>query len=513
MGKGKKAFIDRKKAVTFHLVHRSQHDPLVADDTAPQRVLVEAVSQNQAKATANPADLAKRREEQQKFGIFYDDDYDYLQHLKKPEQEVVWEYVENPNHARKRIDDGKVTTPPKLALPSSVFASEFEEDEGMLNRAAIVPGPRPDWDPDVVAALDEDFDFDNEENVLEDDFVVKAMAEGDDDDDDEYEDDDSEEEGLSDVDEENEEKDFDSDDLNGSDDDEEDDEELMDRLGPLLRDRRFNDEETKSRFTEYSMSSSVIRRNEQLTLLDDRFEHFYATYDDPELGDLACEEIEGDWDQKHRVLMACYREHKRGKRVEPYKKEWDRERVDKYRNIVEGEQDPNEELIEIEMNDDKQKKWDCESVLSTYSNIYNHPKLIEEPTRRSRRSSKAESSDGPSKIEIDPKTGLPTNVLRNGDNNQLTEKALAKLDNGAFSSGGPKSLCNKSLISTLSVLSIRPKDETPEEKRERKRLLKEYRLERRIERKANTEAFKEEKKRQTHVKINQNCNQQGSKIV
>lgn len=34
----------------------------------------------------------------------------------------------------------------------------------------------------------------------------------------------------------------------------------------------FMQEETRSRFTEYSMSSSVIRRNEQLTLLDDRFE-------------------------------------------------------------------------------------------------------------------------------------------------------------------------------------------------------------------------------------------------
>ncbi|XP_017461061.1 PREDICTED: protein LTV1 homolog [Rhagoletis zephyria] len=500
MGKSKKAFIDRKNALTFHLVHRSQHDPLVVDDTAPQRVLVEAVSQKHTKTSTDPVDPAKRQEEQQKFGIFFDDDYDYLQHMKKPEQEVVWEYVENPNHARKRIEEGRVTTAPKLALPSSVFASEFEEDEGMLNRAAVVPGPRPDWDPDVVAALDEDFDFDNEDNLLEDDFVLKAMAEGDD------EDEDNDEDELSDV-EEDDQEDFDSDDLN-----ETDDQELMDRLGPLLRERRFDDEETKSRFTEYSMSSSVIRRNEQLTLLDDRFEHFYATYDDPELGDLACEEIEGDWDQKHRVLMACYREHKRGKKVEAYNKEWDRERVERYRNIAEGEEDPNDELVEMEMNDDKQKKWDCESVLSTYSNIYNHPKLIEEPTRRSRRSSKADSNEGVNKIEIDPKTGLPTNVLRNGDNNQLTEKALSKLDKGMISNG-PKSLCNKSLISTLSVLSIRPKDEAPEEKRERKRLLKEYRMERRIERKANAQAFKEEKKRQTHVKINQNCNQQGKQIV
>lgn len=31
-------------------------------------------------------------------------------------------------------------------------------------------------------------------------------------------------------------------------------------------------DDNKSRFTEYSMTSSVIRRNEQLSLLDDRFE-------------------------------------------------------------------------------------------------------------------------------------------------------------------------------------------------------------------------------------------------
>lgn len=65
----------------------------------------------------------------------------------------------------------------------------------------------------------------------------------------------------------------------------------------------------------------------------------------------------------------------------------------------------------------------------------------------------------------------------------------------------------------LSVLSLRPKDETPEEKRERKRLLKEYRGERRIERKANTVAFKEEKKQQDRIHINNRNNLQGKGIV
>lgn len=34
----------------------------------------------------------------------------------------------------------------------------------------------------------------------------------------------------------------------------------------------FSDEETRTRFTNYSMSSSVIRRNQGLTLVDDKFE-------------------------------------------------------------------------------------------------------------------------------------------------------------------------------------------------------------------------------------------------
>ncbi|XP_055904916.1 protein LTV1 homolog [Eupeodes corollae] len=474
MGKGKKAFIDRKKSVTFHLVHRSQHDPLVADENAPQRVLLEATPKQEV-------DPKKRQEEQKKFGIQFDDDYDYLQHLKKPGQEIVWEYVENPNQVKKNKD-----AEPKLQLPSSVFASEFEEEEGMLNKAAPRPGPRPDLDPDVVAALDDDFDFDNEANQIEDDFVLKAMG-GEDDDD--YDEDEEEYD-------EDDEEDFDSDDLMSSEGDEE--AELRDRLAPLMRERRFDDEETKSRFTEYSMSSSVIRRNEQLTLLDDRFDKFYASYDEPEMGPLDMEDIEGTWGQKHPYVLGCYKLMKKSKMVDDYNKEWDKERLEKYRNVADDNAD--DEMVELEVEDPKQKKWDCESILSTYSNIYNHPKLIDEP-RKSR------------KIEIDPKTGLPVNTLRGGDNDKLTAKALAKLDNGEAASSGPKSLCAKSVLSTLSVLSIRPKDETPEEKKERKRLLKEYRMERRIERKANAEAFKEEKKRQTHIKINNQNNLQGKRIL
>jgi hypothetical protein len=72
----KKKFIDPRvdNCTTFTLVHRSQKDPLATDDTAPQRVLV-------ANPEAKGAKKKTDREEERQFGVFYDDDYNYLQHL------------------------------------------------------------------------------------------------------------------------------------------------------------------------------------------------------------------------------------------------------------------------------------------------------------------------------------------------------------------------------------------------------------------------------------------------
>lgn len=101
-------------------------------------------------------------------------------------------------------------------------------------------------DPDLVAAMDEDFDYDDPENELEDNFIELANAEG--------------------IEEEDNDAEY-SDENCVSDDEE------RDEVGSLQGSKfSFDEEETKSRFTQYSMSSSVIRRNEQLTLLDDKFE-------------------------------------------------------------------------------------------------------------------------------------------------------------------------------------------------------------------------------------------------
>ncbi|CAL9701101.1 unnamed protein product [Knipowitschia caucasica] len=130
----KKSFIEKKKAVTFHLVHRSQRDPLAADETAPQHVLL----------PAHMVEVEKRREEQRSFGVFFDDDYDYLQHLKEaPGSELVPvedRRTERHDQEEQEEDQEEQRGVTSINLPSSVFASEFEEEVGLLNKAAPISG-------------------------------------------------------------------------------------------------------------------------------------------------------------------------------------------------------------------------------------------------------------------------------------------------------------------------------------------------------------------------------------
>ena len=56
---------------------------------------------------------------------------------------------------------------------------------------------------------------------------------------------------------------------------------------------------------------------------------------------------------------------------------------EEYKYISDNEDavDTNRETERVELDvGRKEEKWDCESIISTYSNIYNHPKLIEEPS-------------------------------------------------------------------------------------------------------------------------------------
>ncbi|XP_036393384.1 protein LTV1 homolog [Megalops cyprinoides] len=466
----KKSFIEKKKAVTFHLVHRSQRDPLVADEKAPQHVLL----------PAHKAEAEKRREVQRQFGVFFDDDYDYLQHLKEASQttELVFSGVPQREGRLLITEDGNVVeedvahTLPAVSinLPSSVFASEFEEEVGLLNKAAPISGPRLDMDPDIVAALDEDFDFDDPDNMLDDDFVLKATDVGagdaDIDDSDEWEDTDETESS-----EEEEEGNYDSD-------------------GPLSEDgdcqKReflFADEETKSRFTEYSLTSSVMRRNEQLTLLDDRFEKFFEQFDDDEIGALDNAELEGFIDPSSARLEEVIKDYYKQMEKEYQKPD---DLGPKELNVVKDEDDDDEEEQKTEtiVMEEPTEKWDCESIISTYSNLYNRPKIIQDPPKLK-------------PIKVSSKTGIPLGVLPRKGLTARQAECMERINDSDL----PR-VCTQP----------RHKEESREEKKARKQAIKEERKERRTEKKANKMAFKQEKARQEKEQMNLRHNMQGLKL-
>ncbi|MFH4976604.1 hypothetical protein AB6A40_003313 [Gnathostoma spinigerum] len=403
----KKKWIDKKHSVTFRLVHRSQKDPLIVDDTLGEHVLQPVKTKN--------------REEQIKYGIYYDDDYNYLQHLRS-----VNELCETGDMERSIVRAPKS----KTMLSSTLFETQnVELNVGLLNQAAP-QGLQPDLDADVVAALDGDFDFSDPEAQLEDDFVLKAnggelppqsvpepqpgrVRKKHDDDDERSDSDDSE---------------FDYND-NYPDSDLE--------------------EETKK--TSGGMSCAVAHDEGESRLIDDQYERALEEYEgevgDPFIDDEEeqCYLLEPD-SQRMQDLVDEFRNNKTDLVLQ------DDQFARRYAEIDTEEECEQFEKISIDLPKSKRPKWDCESVLSTYSNIYNHPALIVEPGRKRRL-----------------KHAL---------------KELEKMDDTV------------TVVSSRTVASsIRPPNETPEERHLRKKAVKEARAERRIEKKLNKLAFKAEKKK------------------
>ena len=469
--------INKKNAVTFKLVHRSQRDPLIADETAPQHVLVECPRRVKEKKSLDLFDqqqqqtssqsVEQRKTEQRKFGVYYDDDYDYLQHLKATEEfedEQEWELVKSSVSSNDKS---------KLLLPSSVFESKYEDDEGMLNKAALPVGPQLDWDPEVVAAMDEDFDFNDPNNQIDDDFVTQAIQTSD--------------EARHDV--ANDSKEIRS---NGVENINQDDkscnsDSYTDEDSDEGKDLFF-EEETKSHFTNYSMTSSIMRRNKGLTLLDDRFETLYETEygEDTEIGALDAEELNGFIEPNSNLIDQLFDDFDRSNKYTKSQYEVNKsDLLEKLKHIDDGEETVTIEVEESGKN--REDRFDCESILSTYSNLYNHPKLIYEPKARS------------NKLKISS-TGMPVGELGKP---KLTARNLKELDMIDMPNRNNKSAPSvQSAMSRLSQLSLRPDDETPQERKARKNALKALRKERRMEKKANQDAFKQEHHRQEKEILN-----------
>ncbi|XP_003377727.1 protein LTV1-like protein [Trichinella spiralis] len=322
MGRKKKPFINKKTAVIFTLGHRSQKDPLISTDASPYVLIPENEPSSSAAASgvqSNTLSEADRLKEQKKYGIFFDDDYDYLQHLKDTNEltklDLSAERYRVYPADEKNVEDGMIV------IPSSLLGCcSAELKVGILNQAAPQPGPHPELDPDIVAALEGDFDFDDPELQLEDDFFMKANLP-----EDEKIDDSHAEYGC---------------------------------FGPKMDfterhyKRQWSDdgdddtivEDVRSKLSCFSMSSSAMRRSADLKELDKRFEVLLNKQYKDEIEEDECDESEES--EKDDLIDVDEKE----------KEEIKRKTLD-YLNYDEKERTV---LIEDEQ---KKPRWDCESVL------------------------------------------------------------------------------------------------------------------------------------------------------
>lgn len=363
----------KNKTVKFLLAPRPQKDPLAADNEAPQHVLI-------------PKDGKSLDEVREKLPDFDPD----------------------------------------------VFVSNQETETGMLERAHK---PELTFDSDILTAMSKDFDFEDPNNILDDDFMDQAGG-------------------------------------------------LIEEDGAVLED--FDDDllscddrsETKSVFTNYSMTSSVVRRNQGLQQIDQHFERLYEKEyaDDIDIGALDLNEVKGEELLSNIDQIRHLKKEVKEVRKRNFGDDYVPELVsDHHKNAIIGD-DPaaeDEDLVEVEIRR-RENRVDCESILSYNSNLYNHPKLILE--------SRAKNSRGVSEqMEMDDRS--------RSDRTQSIASSRATI---------------------LSKLSVRPDNETPDERKERKKALKQYRHERRQERKQNQQIFKSE-----HAKLmkQQRSNQPSLKLA
>ncbi|CAG8646412.1 13638_t:CDS:2 [Cetraspora pellucida] len=489
---GKKPFIDRKKAKHYQLVHRSQRDPLINDSDASSKVLVEIVPPNLrgkvyqvsddiTEDFQNPkqSDIESRVGQAALYGIYFDDtDYDYLQHLKSigeggegatfveasskdKKKGRQLDFIENLRESNYQESgsskkDRKVT----IVLPDEVLPSKEEIPIGLFNQSYIpndIQGFQPDLDPslrETLEALEDDAFIENDL----DDFFSALNAEELPEDQGDYEEEEAEESNWQ--------VEF-----------------QKFRKDRNILEKGINEEydDVRSRTTgNYSMSSSVMHRNDKLRLLDDQFEKIEKEYmdddgDDSDIESTSSSQVRQDFSQILDEFLDKYEIN--GRKIVPKSEDTIENQLDVIRqelgqvqlNEQGSEVDEkmfnkatktNKEYVEVESDPFiKKQAWDCQSILSTYSNLENHPTLIREQPRKK------------------------SNIDSDSESEEFSERQIevAEDENGQIR-GIPRS-----------------KTESKEEKKQRKASVKAERRTRRLEKKSFKQAFAKEHLRQNKI--------------
>ncbi|KAL3663668.1 hypothetical protein V7S43_011083 [Phytophthora oleae] len=529
----KKQFINKKTAQHFHVVHRSQRDPKANDPEASKYVLlsssqhVELRSDSESddedddsemdsddempdlvdtpapqNSTAEPKKTKSKSAfpvRKVRFGGVEAEDlidenglprdgYDYSQHMKEMGQGKFYS-------ATSRFDAGEEARAlsRKVDLPEDALPSTEEQDR-LLDAITLTTDV---MDSDLREALVNDEAFED----LDDNFVVQAAEE-------------NEESGADDF-------DYDAHIAKLM--------EAASGVTPLHRgnitdseDEEFSDDEEELTDGEYEVETPEDR-DEAQRVLDELFEKTLAEeYDDEQLGELEEDDPEtrGKETLDGELLAAVVEDYAfvqqeladaEGKLGNPLRSgnhlkqvleqcEAERFAYEYDENAdTEDEEEPEDPVARAEREEkelqqlfernqylqrEEREKWDCETIVSTYSTLDNHPTVLREeaPTRRKKKkqpviASIAEGGDvRKQKVTLSRKTGMPL---------------------GVFETEAPVRNKEKKQDKEQPESSRRQKGETKDEKRARKAAVKMEKIARRAEKKETKMAFKEEEARQS----------------
>ncbi|KAL7748908.1 Protein ltv1 [Sorochytrium milnesiophthora] len=447
------------------------------------------------------------------YGVYFDDrQYDYTQHLKDVGAPGAVLIDARPAAKDKRAA-GVQFRDDNAALPAEALPSQRELSVGLMNQAAQPDGLAVDLPEDVrevLFALDDDAYVDDE---LDDGFFAAINSDS------------TAPELIPDISDHDLSSDADSD-VDSSEDDD--------------------------RQTVTSMTSSVLPRTEQLQLLDSRFDALLAKEYDSEEEDEDDEESTatrpgaaeqlaymeslmdefltkhsvnshakltenletqgggaGQYDIVRRMLRTQedgtaleldLRKYEYSEVVRAEDNDDDNDNTAAYDGLVDEDTvsqlgvlpDSRKEAAIMERvvvgAGARHDRWDCETIVSTYSNLENHPRMISERRRR--------PVEEQARIVLSAKTGMPvqqssvpTSIERSAE-----DEDIADVDDQ---------------LSRVNLGSARDKCESKEDKRARKQALKDDKRVRKMEKKAVKQAFKQEAGRQSRQAVAKNLNTPG----
>jgi len=427
-------------------------------------------------------------------GVNYKDNYNYMQHMKQRSAEATcWMSADGrsvisvaPSRASSRISRLSRVSRAQSHISASnpaFFESDAELPPGYFQDLQADKDAMPlDWDPEIAAQLDgldgdvvenppeEDEDYDDFDNIV-------AMAN----------------EGASDEEAEMDEfdRDFGTGERIGDTDhsfvmdrflgDRGDDEIMEQHLAQQSGDRDIDDRslendiddrmstgsERKTRFTSYSMTSSIMRRSEKLVNLDDQFEEmFLGKYDDDRVGDLQHENLDDNEVELDSALLANAIQTDYAQFVPGHQtvmdtikgdKDLKQQALDFVENYNSDEDEANVEIVELK----EKPKWDCETIISTYSNLYNRPKVVDDGFSTKSGAINVKKLQAGSKV-----VRTTTSEFKQMEQEYQEERGEMKLR-----------------------VQKREKDETKEAKKARKSAVKAAKRDRRVEKKETRAAF------------------------